>query len=187
VDANAVILPDGRVLVVGGGAQHTYGEPVLVPELYHPTTERWARLAPQQGSRMYHSTALLLPDGRVLSAGQDAGDLATFGEVFSPPYLFKGSRPTIARVPSGARYGTRFRIVTPDAADIRRVSLVRPGSVTHGVDFGQRFVQLGFSAAAGTLTVRVPARASVAPPGHYMLFLVNSAGVPSTARWIRIL
>ena len=186
LDANAVILPDGRVLVVGGGAQHTDVNPVLVPELYNPATERWVSLAPQLGSRMYHSTALLLPDGRVLSAGQDYGDLATFGEVFSPPYLFKGPRPTIASMPRRVRYGDRFQIATPDAADIRRVSLVRPGSVTHAVDFEQRYVRLRFSAAAGRLTVRVPGRATVAPPGHYMLFLVNSAGVPSTAGWMRV-
>ena len=135
---------------------------------------------------MYHSTALLLPDGRVLSAGQDDGDLATFGEVFSPPYLFQGPRPTISDMPRALRYGDEFEITTPDAADIRRVSLVRPGSVTHSVDFGQRYVTLRFSAAAATLTVRAPGRAAAAPPGHYMLFLVNGAGVPSTAGWVRI-
>lgn len=186
LNANAVILPDGRVLVVGGGVRHKYGAPARVPELYNPATERWVSLAPQQGSRMYHSTALLLPDGRVLSAGQDHGDLATFGEVFSPPYLFKGPRPTIAKMPRKVRYGDRFQIATPNAADIRRVSLVRPGSVTHSFDFHQRYVRLRFSAAAGRLTVRAPRRALVAPRGQYMLFLVNSAGVPSRAGWMRI-
>jgi hypothetical protein len=186
LNANAVILPTGRVLVVGGGKQQKYDTPTKVPELYNPATERWVSLAPQQGSRMYHSTALLLPDGRVLSAGQNAGDLATFGEIFSPPYLFQGPRPTIARMPQAVRYGDGFQVATPDAADIRRVSLVRPGSVTHSVDFDQRYVGLRFRAAAGKLTVRAPGRASVAPRGHYMLFLVNSAGVPSKAGWVRI-
>jgi hypothetical protein len=186
LDANAVILPDGQVLVVGGGARHPYGDPVLVPELYNPATERWVSMAPQQGSRMYHSTALLLPDGRVLSAGQDSGDLATSGEIFSPPYLFNGPRPTIASMPRVVRYGDQFRIATPNPANIRRVSLVRPGSVTHAVDFDQRYVGLRFSAAAGTLTVRAPGSASVAPPGYYMLFLVNRAGVPSRAGWMLI-
>jgi galactose oxidase len=186
LDANTVVLPDGQVLIVGGGAQQKYVNPVKIPEIYNPTTEMWTALAPQQASRMYHSTALLLPDGRVLSAGQDNGPLATFGEVFSPPYLFRGPRPSVSSAPTATGYGQQLRITSPDAADIASVTLIKAGSVTHEIDTDQRSVPLNFTATGDIITAQSPANANVAPPGYYMLFIVNSNGVPSIAPWVQV-
>jgi hypothetical protein len=184
--ANTVNLPDGQILIVGGGAQFKYTGPVTTPEIYDPVTETWTALAPQQAGRMYHSTALLLPDGRVLSAGQDSGSLATFGEIFSPPYLFKGSRPTITGAPSTVGYGQQLTISSPEAAGISAVTLIKAGSVTHEIDTDQRAVPLSFAAGAGTLTAQVPTNTSLLPPGYYMLFIVDRNGVPSVAPWVRV-
>ncbi|MBA3232785.1 MAG: DUF1929 domain-containing protein [Propionibacteriales bacterium] len=184
--ANTVNLPDGQVLIVGGGAQFKYVSPVKIPELYNPATETWTALAPQQASRMYHSTALLLPDGRVLSAGQDDGPLATYGEIFSPPYLFKGPRPTISDAPSTIGYGQQLTIASPNATDIASVTLIKAGSVTHQIDTDQRSVPLSFTATDGALTAQAPPNANVAPPGYYMLFIVDNNGVPSIAPWTHV-
>jgi hypothetical protein len=184
--ANTVILPDGQVLIVGGGAQFAFTDPVRIPEVYDPTTGLWTALAPQQASRMYHSTALLLPDGRVLSAGEDNGGLATFGEIFSPPYLFKGPRPTITSAPTSIGYGQQLTITTPDAAAISGVALIKPGAVTHQIDSDQRYVGLSFTVGVGTLTASSPTDGNLAPPGYYMLFIVNSSGVPSVASWVHV-
>lgn len=184
--ANTVVLPDGQVLIVGGGAAHKYTNPVKIPELYNPVSELWTVMAPQQASRMYHATALLLPDGRVLSAGQDNGPLATYGEIFSPPYLFRGPRPTISDAPSTVSQGGSLQFTSPDAPDLRSVVLIRAGSATHEIDTDQRSVPLTFSASGSTLTAQLPSSANVLPAGYYMLFAVNSDGVPSVAPWIRV-
>jgi hypothetical protein len=184
--ANTINLPDGSVLIIGGGAQFKYTGPVFIPEIWNPATGTWTAMAPQRGSRMYHSTALLLPDGRVLSCGQDNGPLARFGEIFSPPYLFKGPRPAISAAPSSAGYGQQITISSPDAAAITSVVLIRVGSVTHQVDTDQRALPLTFARGTGTLTAVTPANADTAPPGYYMLFIVNGTGVPSVAPWLRL-
>jgi hypothetical protein len=184
--ANLVTLPDGKMLIVGGGTAYKYTNPVKVPEMYDPATGTWTPMAAQQASRMYHATALLLPDGRVLSAGQDDGPLENYGEIFSPPYLFKGARPTITAAPTAVGYGRNMTISTPDAASISSVTVIRAASVTHGIDTDQRSVPLTFTAAAGALTAKSPANAALAPPGHYLLFIVNRTGVPSVAPWLKI-
>jgi hypothetical protein len=184
--ANAVTLPDGQVLLIGGGAAYKYTDPVNIPEMYNPATETWTDLEPHQGSRMYHATALLLPDARVLSAGQDNGPLATYGEVFSPPYLFKGARPTISAAPSAIGYGEQFTVSTPDSAGITSVTVIKAGSPTHQIDTDQRSVPLRFTAGSGVLTVQAPSNGNLAPPGYYMLFIVNGSGVPSVALWLRV-
>jgi hypothetical protein len=179
-------LPDGDVLVVGGGRVAPWDGPVRTAELFDTETETWRRMAAQDGSRMYHSTALLLPDGRVFSAGQNNGDLQRTAEIYSPPYLFRGPRPRITNAPQVARYGGTIAVETPDGGRISRVALIRAGSVTHSVNFDQRYVDLPFDRAEGGLAARIPSRASVAPPGWYMLFLVDGDGVPSVARWVRV-
>ncbi len=184
--AQTVNLPDGTVLILGGGATFKYGGPVKTPELYDPTSRSWTAMAPQQAGRMYHATATLLPDGRVLSAGQDSGTFAKFGEIFSPPYLFKGARPVITAAPSTATRGTSLEITTPDAATIKRVTLIRSAASTHQVDTQQRDVPLAFTASSTGVTATVPTNANILPPGYYLLFLVNTAGVPSVAPWVRV-
>jgi hypothetical protein len=136
--------------------------------------------------RLYHSTALLLPDGKVLVAGGGRFGVNQFNaEVFSPPYLFKGPRPTITSAPATLQYGASFTVGTPNGASITKISLLRLGAVTHSFNFDQRFLQLTFQAASGGLSVRAPADANLAPPGYYLLFLVNSNGIPSVARIVQ--
>jgi hypothetical protein len=184
--ANTVLLADGTVLVVGGGTTSYYGGPIRTAEIYNPATRTWTEMAAQTAPRMYHSTALLLPDGRVLSAGQSSGKYENTGEIFSPPYLFKGARPRISKAPGTLSYGQAFTVTTPQAASISRVALVKPAAVTHSNNFDQRYVDCTFTSSGGTLRVTSPPNANHAPPGWYMLFLVNSTGVPSVASWVQV-
>ena len=146
-------------------------------------------LAANAVDRMYHSTSLLLPDGRVLFAGSGEGaggvDQKTY-EIYSPPYLFKGARPTITTAPASVSYGQSFQVETPDAASIQKVSVIRLGSVTHAFDLSQRFLSLSFSAAGGQLSVIAPASGNLAPPGYYLLTILNGSGVPSISKIVRI-
>jgi hypothetical protein len=189
---NSTMLPDGTVLITGGGSAldgHDVTKAVFAAELWSPTTETWRTLASASVPRLYHSTALLLPDGRVLSAGSgnDTGAVdQTRGQIFSPPYLFKGARPTITSAPDVIAYGGTFLVQTPDAASIASVSLIRPGAVTHAFDEDQRYLSLAFTASAGMLSIQAPANANLAPPGYYMLFLVGTNGVPSVASFVRL-
>jgi len=183
---NATLLPDGTVLVTGG----TFGPgfnnastPAHPAELWNPATETWTTLASATVPRLYHSAALLLPDGRVLSTG---GNGQPTPEAFSPPYLFKGTRPAMSGVPSALGYGQRFAVQTSDAASIRKVTLIRITSVTHAFNPNQRLNTLGFTATAGGLEIVAPASGNVAPPGHYLLFLVNGSGVPSVGSIVRL-
>ena len=143
-------------------------------------------MAAQTAPRMYHSTALLLPDGRVLSAGQSSGKYENTGEIFSPPYLFMGPRPVISTAPGTLGYGQPFTVTTPQAASISQVALVKAGTVSHSNNFDQRYVNCTFTTSSGTLSVTSPPNANDAPPGWYMLFLVNSTGVPSVASWVQV-
>ena len=187
-------LPDGSVIVTGGTGKSDgidMSTAVLPAEIWNPQTETWTTMAAQQNGRGYHSTALLLPDGRVLQAG--GGQLPgypvtnqTNAQIFSPPYLFKGIRPTITSAPSTVQYGSSFSVGTLAPESIGKVSLVRLGSSTHAFDQNQRFVPLSFTAGAGALQVDAPANSRLAPPGYYMLFILNSSGVPSVAKMVRL-
>ncbi len=185
------MLPDGNV-VVTGGVQTT--DEVSAPgayaaEIWNAQAETWTTMAAMQIRRSYHSTALLLPDGRVLVAG--SGRFAPMtnelnAEIFSSPYLFRGTRPTITSAPTTVSVGTAFFVGTPDGNDIESAALVRLGAVTHQIDMDQRYLRLPFGLAAGGLTVQAPASPNLTPPGYYMLFLVNTAGVPSVAAFVQI-
>ncbi|MBZ4420126.1 galactose oxidase-like domain-containing protein [Myxococcus sp. RHSTA-1-4] len=184
---NATLLPDGTVLVTGGSSGSGFdnsGSPVFHAEVYDPAANRWTRLASNTVYRGYHATALLLPDGRVLSAG---GRNRRSAEVFSPPYLFKGARPAVSSAPDTVMPGTTFTVTTPDAARITKVTLIALGSVTHTFDENQRLLTLKFTPGTDSLTVTAPSFNSRAPPGYYHLFLVNDAGVPSVGRRVRVL
>lgn len=186
--ANTVILPDRTVLLVGGGlGPDLYQNPVLNAELFDPETESWTLLPPQQHPRMYHATAVLLPDGRVLSAGQDSGISSFTAELYLPGYLFRGPRPVISTAPAQVAFGQSFLIDSPDATSIESVALIGLASVTHSVDINQRYVGLEFSRSGdGQLTALAPPDGNHAPPGPYMLFLVNDAGVPSEAAFVQL-
>jgi hypothetical protein len=184
---NLVLLPDETVLAIGGGqGPGLYESPVFSAEQYDPITGQWSLMASQEVQRTYHSTALLLPDGRVLSAGSDSGPQSKTVEYYSPQYLFMGARPKINSAPSNLFYGASVKVATPDAASVERVSLIRLGSTTHTNDFDQRLVRLSFTKKSTALMVSAPTSRAVAPPGYYMLFLVNGAGVPSVAPILRL-
>lgn len=181
IHANAVILPDGKVLIAGGGYDDVV--PAYPAELFDPVTESWSLAGTMKSFRLYHSTALLLPDGRAVAAGSNGNPTA---EIYSPGYLFRGPRPTIPSVPPAVGYGDTFTVGTSEADSITRVVFVRPGAVTHSVNMEQRYVELPFSAGAGELSVTAPSDADVAPPGYYMLVILGSQGVPSKAEFIKL-
>ena len=188
---DVVMLPDGQVMVIGGSdvASLISTTGVLQAEMWNPDTEVWTELTPMQNLRMYHSTSVLLPDGRILVAGggrlPPAVDYFT-AEIYSPPYLFKGPRPTITNAPTFTAYNTPIAIDTPDAGDIASVSMIRLSAVTHSFNMEQRFIPLNFTASGGTVTATSPVDANTAPPGYYMMFILNSDGVPSVAQIIRV-
>src|SRR5919106_709233 len=201
---NLTLLADGSVLATGGNSTGAslidMNGGVFNAERWDPATGQWTTLAAQAVTRQYHSTALLLPDGRVLSSGggicgtcDQVGYLAKNAEIFIPPYLFKkdgsgelAARPEITDAPATVNHGTSFQITTPNAAAIHKVGLIRLGSQTHSVEMEQRYLPLGFTAGNGTLTASVPANVHTAVPGVYMLFIVDSAGVPSVAKMVNV-
>jgi hypothetical protein len=210
---NATILPDGTVLVTGGtrgggpaGSDEAFnnlspGQPVHIAELWDPQTGQWTMLAAEQTDRCYHSTAMLLPDGRVLSAGggefflnegtpqqvaNSPQDTHYDAQLFSPPYLFKGPRPQITSAPDSVQYRATFEIGTAQPQQIAAVSLIRLSSVTHSFNVGQRINFLPFQVTGGNLTATAPPNANACPPGHYMLFIVDQQGVPSVAEIVQV-
>ena len=192
---NTTILPDGTLFTNGGGIGSDsdegalYAKPVYTGELYNPATGTWTETDPQKDERTYHSTSLLLPDGRVISMGDDRkehSDNRAFRtlEYYSPPYLHRGARPTITTAPAGTPYGVPVGIGTPDA--IAKAVIIKLGATTHALDTDQRSLSLSFAAAPGGISVTMPTSANAAPPGYYQLFLLNGAGVPSVSKIIRI-
>ena len=203
---NATVLADGSVLATGGMTSAAKSGLVdldhaaTTAERWNPATGQWTVLAAAARVRQYHSTAALLPDGRVLTGGGGicdvclrTGYLEKNIEYFSPPYLYRkdgsgqlADRPVISAAPPTVGVNGVFTVTSPQAADIRKVALVGLGDVTHGVDQGQRYVPLNHTASGTTLTVTGPPSGGVAPPGHYMLFVVDAAGVPSVATMVQV-
>jgi hypothetical protein len=195
---NATILADGKVLVTGGSSASGFNNPagqVALTEIWDPTTGVFTPVAPASSVyRGYHTTALLLPDGRVIMAGGNH-DNPNYtenrnAEIYSPPYLFDengmpAARPTILAAPDVVELGDTIFVQTPDADAISKALWIVPGAVTHAQDWTQRANVLDFTAAAGGLNIELPANGNEAPPGYYMLFLVNHEGVPSVAEWVR--
>lgn len=179
---NNVILPDGTVLVSGGS--DSLSNRILPAEIYDPATGIWREVAAMHRDRLYHSSALLLPDGRAIWAGADSNHTA---EVYSPPYLFRGARPSISSAPTSVQYGETFRIQTADAANIGSVVFMRPGATTHSQNMEDRLVPLTFSSpVAGALDIQAPTNPNIAPPGYYMLFILNQNKIPSVATFVHI-
>jgi hypothetical protein len=189
------VLPDGNVLVTGGGPTTDavgVSDAIRTAELWSPVTETWTTMANMQKPRLYHSTALLLPDGRVIVMGggrfngvNEPTDQLN-AEIYSPPYLFKGARPTISFVQTQIGYGQAIAVQTPDASRIAKVSLIKLASVTHAFNMDQHYVPLSFTAGSGTLNVQTPPNGNLAPPGHYILFILDTNGVPSVGSIVNI-
>ena len=196
---NAVLLPDRTVFVTGGSLKQEDAPLArLQPEIYDPAADTWTTMAPSTVPRLYHSTALLLPDGSVVAAGgnpeggthvewDDDPEEEMRLEIFRPPYFFKGPRPIVAAAPGQCSYGQTIQIRSPQSADIRWASLIRNCVTTHSFDGSQRLVDLDVTSRnGGVVTARVLQNANLAPPGWYMLFLVDNNGLPSLASWIRL-
>jgi hypothetical protein len=197
---NATLLADGSVLATGGLTSAATSPLVdlnhaqTAAERWDPATGQWTTLAAASRIRQYHSTAVLLPDGRVMTGGggvcgicMTAGYLEKNLEYFSPPYLFKkAARPVIGTAPASVGINTNFTVSSAQAAGVAKVALVGLGDATHGIDQGQRYVPLKFSVSGTNLTVTGPPNSGVAPPGYYMLFIVDADGVPSVAKMVRV-
>jgi len=197
--ANATVLADGNVVVTGGSLvdnQPTGANTTAL--LWKADTGGWTQGAKSSGKmRLYHSVALLLPDGSVFSGGGGAPspEQNNNAEIYYPPYLFTNAgafapRPTIASITSNPvplSYGQNFNVSVSSAAKIQRVTFIKTASVTHSFNFEQRFMELSFTAAAaGVLKVQAPSSRFLAPPGNYLLFVIDSQGVPSVAKIVQI-
>jgi hypothetical protein len=197
---NTVLLPD-RTVFVSGGSLKQEEQPLarLQGEIYDPATNTWSLMAAATVPRLYHSTALLLADGRVVAAGgnPEGGTQVDWEppsaqeelrvEMFSPPYLFKGPRPVIGTVPEEWSYGQTVTIATPQAGAIRWASLISNGVTTHSFDSGQRLLDLEIASRDNdSLDAKVTPNHNLAPPGWYMLFLVDQQGIPSVAKWVHL-
>ncbi len=192
---NATLMADGKVLITGGTSDSVSegcAGAVLPAEIWDPATEQFTTVASMPHYRAYHSAAALLPDGRVLSTGTTAANGACGGidykdaDFYSPPYLFNGTRPSISSVPPSLNYGQQFNLGTPNASTISNVNLIALSAATHHFNFNQRLTRLSFTKATNSLTVIAPTSSSFAPPGEYMMFILNSAGVPSVASVVQI-
>ena len=199
---NLTILADGSVLATGGNDDGAvFYSPtawVMETELWNPDTQTWTVLNPMPTTRQYHSIALLLPDGQVLSAGGGiCGDCYELGyeernaEIFSPPYLFDSdgtlaARPVLTAVPGEANYGETFSVSLDHSKPIQKVHLIKIGSVTHSENQDQRLVPVAYDTESTSLTLTMPDSRNTAPPGHYLLFVVDSDGVPSVGKMLKL-
>jgi hypothetical protein len=193
IQLNATLLPSGKVLVSGGSEVDEQGNSaVKEAQLYDPQSNAFSSAGVMEFPRLYHSNALLLPDARVVALGGNPLRKVYQPEIeiYSPAYLFNpdgslAKRPTITGV-TAPSYGAAFHITTPDAGDIKSVVLIRAGAVTHAFDMDQRLVELSFKAHHGELVAAAPANGNLAPPGYYLLFILNGKGVPSEARFVQL-
>ena len=190
---NLTELPDGTVLATGGETDKNGGDiskAVYPAELWSPATMTWTTMSAMHTPREYHGTAVLLPDGRVMESGMgaDFGNVPDqlSAEFYSPPYLFKGPRPTITQAPSQISYGQNVFVATPDGASITSAVLMRLGAATHFFNMDARYVPVTFNQTTGGLNIIAPANGYLAPPGYYMLFILNSNGVPSIAPFVQL-
>jgi Galactose oxidase-like, Early set domain/Divergent InlB B-repeat domain/PKD domain len=204
IQMNAIILPNGKVLAEGGSANNEApNTPGKTADLYDPVSNTMASAGTAAYSRLYHSVALLLPDATVMSMGSNPGDRGSYEaaiEIYTPSYLYDSNdhlvttnRPQITALSfSGPiHYVTPFSVSYASTSPISSAVLIRPGSTTHTTDMEQRLIGLcgatsPCTASNNILSLTTPPDGSIAPPGYYMLFLLDSAGVPSKARFIQL-
>ena len=206
-NVNAVLLPTGEVFVCGGieatfdadgNYQSLDADAVLAAECYKPATDQWVTLPAAQVARNYHSVALLMPDGRVWTAGSsiDAARGAEHAqqqiEIYEPAY-YRETRPeVIGPLPTAVNYGATFALFSPQASTVTEVVMVRAGSVTHSFNSDQRLVGIDFHRrdnlrlGAQELLITAPPDGSIAPPGYYLLFLLNEHKIPSLGHFVQV-
>lgn len=185
----ATLLPDGRVFIAGGISGGLDGGACEIFDPGNPGAG-WVTGPSMKYVRTYHSSFILLQDGSVLGGGAppDADPPAVYTphERFYPDYL-DALRPVISAAPATIGYGGTFAIDTPTPTDVTEVVLLRAGAVTHGYNMSQRGIELVIAGlAAGTLDVEEPPQPNLAPPGWYLLFILNTSRVPSAGHWIRV-
>ena len=186
---NATTLPDRNVLVTNGGRLNRDDSAnVYTAAIYDPATNAWTSVAADPIGRNYHSSAVLLPDGRVAVFGSNPGNggYELRVSIYEPPYLFKGARPQLSGVPGQATYGSQFTFGVQGGGTIRWAQLMRPMSMTHQMDANMRLVDLPVTVSNGVATVAVPTNPNLLPPGPYMLNVTDSNGVPSQSAWVMI-
>ena len=193
---NAVLLPDRTVFVCNGSGKREDGtQATLAAEIYNPVTNTWKVVERASVTRLYHSVALLLPDGRVVTAGgnpnRNTQELRL--EIYSPPYISQ-IRPVILSAPQTVTYGQTFQINTPQAQQIYRVNLIKPMATTHCLDTEQRLVDVYINSRNSTSVnvtllpnLTLMRQKNLAPPGWYMLSILDTNTVPSVATWIQVL
>lgn len=195
--SSATVLADGKVFVNGGSEVYNRLQGVAYhTEIWNPATERWTRAASANKPRLYHSNALLLPDGTVLTGGGGApGPVKNLNaEIYYPPYLYKhdgsgapANRPSINIAPERLAWNQAFNVSFTSSTPVSHVTFVRSGSATHALNVDQRFIKLAFTRVdAATIRVTSPKDRNNAPPGHYMLFIIDQNGVPSESRLIHL-
>jgi hypothetical protein len=203
---NAVTLPDDKVLLTGGstGYRGAGDSDLHLSRLYDAQDGSLDRAAANEVGRNYHSTALLLPDGRVMTMGSDPlygdadnstpGTFETRIEIFTPPYLHTGTqRPQITAVNGSresvkVRRGTTFHVDAEARPGGKIVSarLLRPSAVTHQTDTEQRSVRLDITERPHGYDLSLDKREGITPDGPYMLVLVDDLGVPSVGSWVEV-
>ncbi|MGW5458418.1 galactose oxidase-like domain-containing protein [Streptomyces sp. NPDC003996] len=192
------VLPDDTVLVSGGSEDYRgrSDSDILQARLYHPDSNSFTRVADPLVGRNYHSGSILLPDGRVMFFGSDSlyGDKAntkpgTFEqriEIYTPPYLYRDSRPTLGGGPRTIARGASGTFTSDHAASLKKARLIRPSASTHVTDVDQRSIALDFKTAGNRITVTVPKNRNLVQSGWYMLFVDDDQGTPSKAQWVRV-
>lgn len=194
----ASVLPDDSVLVSGGSEDYRgrSDSNILQARLYHPGTNSFERVADPLVGRNYHSGSILLPDGRLMFFGSDSlyadkantkpGKFEQRIEIYTPPYLYRDSRPDLSGGPQTIERGGSGTFTSRAASTVKKVRLIRPSASTHVTDVDQRSVALDFEADGDKLTVTVPSSRNVVPSGWYMLFVTDGEGTPSKAEWVRV-
>ncbi|MFB7307966.1 galactose oxidase-like domain-containing protein [Streptomyces sp. NPDC056192] len=195
---SAALLPDDSVLVTGGSDDYRGrgGSNILQARLYDAKTDRYKRVADPAVGRNYHSGSVLLPDGRVMIFGSDSlyadransrpGVFEQRIEIYTPPYLYRDSRPELTAGPKRMRRGGTGMFTTSRGSTITSAKLMRPSAVTHVTDTDQRSVELGLVRTAQGISVTVPKNRALVPSGWYMLFVTDAKGTPSEGTWVEI-
>lgn len=188
--AQATVLPNGKVLLSGGTANDSYNpaDAVTVTEIFDPATGVWTDDATHVDPRYYHSGALLMPDGTVVVSGGGSPGPALYmnAEIYRPAYLQATVRPTFSTNLTVARFGRNYSLSVPRNVTISKVTLVRLGASTHGVNFEQRYVELSMTQSRRQVSVQFPTNANTLPPGYYMMTVVDQNGTPSVAKIINV-